>query len=122
MPALEVGPGELVDRLTILRLKASRAPEDETRQAAERQMKFVTDALQMATTMPTEERVAALHKINADLWTAEDDVRRALAADDRDEVVRSAAAIVALNGARCRLKADIDTDLGYGDHAEFKIY
>lgn len=124
MPLLEVGPGELVDRLTILRLKALNARAPETREAAERQLSFVAAALHEMPAAVPERMIVDLQGINADLWAAEDRMRHALAArpPDHRAVYEISRAIVDLNGARCAAKAAVDHAMGFVHHAEFKIY
>lgn len=112
---VEVSPGELVDRLTILRIKAERMTEP-------RQLDAVRAAL--ATLERTRKRrikcdplVEALESelatVNGRLWDAEDAVRRCeFRGEFGQEFVAWARSIYQMNDRRSSLKRQIDMQLG----------
>ncbi len=116
--------GEVVDRLTILRLKIERAATAESRaQAAD-----LHDALEAAWTaagLPPWDRLPEhrdLAGVNADLWATEDALRRhERSSDFGPAFVGHARAVVRLNDRRAALKAGIDRRLGSALH-EPKMY
>jgi hypothetical protein len=106
--------GEVVDRITILRLKATRIPGARGR-AASRHLEALegawTDAdLPALDTLPTTDRLAA---VNARLWDVEDRIRALEAAGDFGaDFVAAARQVVRLNDERSRWKAALDAQLG----------
>lgn len=128
MPLLEIAPGELVDRMTILELKLRHAVQGRNADAARAQLKAVTDALGTLATPAPEDLVRQLREINQRLWTAEDAIRQALAAvkdtdmaDLATGLADWAETIARLNDRRCKVKAAIDEALDVAS-AEFKVY
>ncbi len=117
MPLLEVSPGELFDKLTILQIKLARVPPD--RQDTVREaLRNVREALAGVdeTTKPNEltEAIDELRATNEQLWDLEDCVRDLLARDDRGpRFVDAAAAVPVLNDRRAAAKREIDRVLKY---------
>lgn len=120
-------PGELIDKLTILRLKEERISDTakvaNVRIEKKALMKTATDQV-----MPSAALDALwedLYKINADLWVIEDDIRDCeMAKDFGDEFVRLARAVYITNDKRADIKKQINLLLGselieeksYADH------
>lgn len=108
-------PGELIDKLTILRLKEERIAD---------QAKLANVRLEQATLMDTAiahiPRSVALdvlweelYQINGELWVIEDDIRACEAAKDFGEVfVRLARAVYVTNDRRAEVKKKINLLLG----------
>lgn len=108
-------PGELIDKLTILRLKSERIVD-----AA----KVANVRVEMAALIATADRHIAksaeldalwddLYRINADLWVIEDDIRACEAAKDfGDEFIRLARAVYITNDRRADVKKKINLLLG----------
>ncbi len=116
---IEIGPGELADRLSILELKVARAPHEAGLLAAR-------DALaskRARMPLPRLAEETALAQVNAELWATEDRIRRAEACGDFGSgFVALARRIIALNGRRSDLKAAIDRRGGVTQQTEVKIY
>jgi hypothetical protein len=108
-------PGELIDKLTILRLKSERIAD-----AA----KVANVRFEMAALMETADRHIAksaeldalwedLYQINAALWVIEDDIRACEAAKEfGEEFVRLARAVYITNDQRADVKKKINLLLG----------
>lgn len=123
MPLLEVSPGELADRQSILELKLRYACPAK-RGAVLRQLDRVDAALEHAPLHLVATDVARLRQANERLWALEDQVRALLPgaqAETKDEFVRVAADIPRFNDLRAECKARIDAALGHAA-PEIKIY
>lgn len=113
--SITIGPGEFIDRLTILRLKGDNARDAAHRDRVSKQLAPL-EALRsaMAETPQLAQREQALTAINQRLWQAEDAVRRLSAdADTNPAFLEIAQRIPELNDARARLKAEIDDLFGW---------
>ncbi|HSU39206.1 MAG TPA: hypothetical protein VLJ38_06555, partial [Polyangiaceae bacterium] len=117
---IKVGPGELVDRLTILELKRDRINDPLKVARAREQLGAVTDALRAEpgladrrvrelVTMHAEE----LRSVNASLWDIEARLRACEDAGRFDvEFVELARSVYRLNDRRAAAKARIDALCG----------
>ncbi|SLN66047.1 DUF6165 family protein [Roseisalinus antarcticus] len=108
-------PGELVDKLTILRLKTENIA-DAAKLANVRREKDALDATARHHLPPSPELSALweeLFHINADLWRIEDDIRRREAAGDFGPAfVALARAVYVTNDRRADVKKRINLFLG----------
>lgn len=120
-------PGELIDKLTILRLKEERIAD-----AAKVANVKIEKAALMETAkahVPASDELDALweelYQINADLWVIEDDIRDCeMAKDFGEEFIRLARAVYITNDRRADVKKKINLLLGstlieeksYADH------
>ncbi len=107
---IRVGPGEFIDRLTILRLKAERVYSADSRAAVLRQLAVFEDLrLTLKDTPGLSDFEDVLAEINSTLWEAEDKVRYLAASGDFGSAyVAVARSITEQNDERARLKAEID--------------
>ena len=112
---VEIAPGELIDKITILEIKLERISEPaklanvriewETLIAARDSAIAATDALDQLT--------AALKSVNEALWVIEDDIRDCERDDDiGDTFIKLARAVYTTNDQRARLKREINELLG----------
>jgi len=110
-----VSPGELLDKITILRIKSQRMSDPQKLQ----NVRLELEALQGTWSnsafagVDIEADVHALMTVNERLWVIEDDIRdkeRAQAFDA--EFIRLARAVYALNDERAAIKRRINTKLG----------
>lgn len=121
--SITVGPGEFIDRLTILRLKRDNARSPHDRDRLERQVEACEDLRRQMQNKPDLAMLErALETINRELWCAEDAVRR-LSRDDSagPALAQVARGIAAMNDERARLKTQIDGLFGW-QATETKIY
>ena len=114
-----ISPGELLDKITILRIKAARItdPQKLTNVRAELDALEHTWRESGAMSGPAAESVAtdeaALHAVNEQLWVIEDDIRdleRARSFDAR--FIELARAVYITNDERAAIKKRINTALG----------
>jgi hypothetical protein len=110
-----VSPGELLDKITILRIKSRRMHDPEKL----RNVRLELDALQETwtaspyATVDIEADVNALMAVNERLWVIEDDIRDKERAQSFDaEFIRLARAVYALNDERAAIKRRINLKLG----------
>ena len=111
---IEVAPGELVDKLTILDIKLARLADPEQRRNVEIERQMLSDALDA---LEQAEAVAALRAtlraVNETLWTIEDDIRDCERRGDFGSTfVELARAVYRTNDARASIKRTINLALG----------
>ncbi len=117
---IEISAGELLDRLTILRLKAARVPAAARARIAADLAALEALRVEIGTVgiAEAEEGLAAL---NAALWDLETAVRACLDRGDSAGFAEAAERIFRLNEARSEAKAGIDR-LVHGASAEIKLF
>lgn len=120
-------PGELIDKLTILRLKEERIsdPEKVANVRVEKAALMETADAHVAPSTALTTLWEELYGINADLWVIEDDIRDCEKAKDfGEEFIRLARAVYITNDKRADVKKKINQLLGsalieeksYSDH------
>jgi len=111
-----VSPGELLDKITILRIKAARMTDATKLANVRRELDLLETTWRSshyAKQLDVSADEAALHAVNERLWVIEDDIRdkeRAQAFDA--EFVRLARAVYFENDERAAIKKRINTALG----------
>lgn len=112
---IPVAPGELIDKLTILTLKA----ENITDPAKLANVRHELDVLQAVAdrTLPDNADLRTLwdelYRINRDLWQIEDDIRACEARRDfGDSFIALARAVYVTNDARAAVKKQMNLLLG----------
>ena len=115
LPWIPVSWGELLDRISILELKAARIDDLRRRRNVERELALLRGVQERATALPADIVTLAgeLASINARLWDIEDDIRRL----DREGefgpgFVALAQAVYRTNDQRAALKRRIDALMG----------
>lgn len=110
-----ISPGELLDKLTILRLKAARIAEPEKRANVARELALL-EAIWRAEVSAASELQAeeeALARVNAALWEVEDALREREAARRFDaEFVALARSVYRHNDERAAIKRRVNLKLG----------
>ena len=91
-----IAPGELIDKLTILRLKSERISDPDKRANVLHEMAELQAVADAA--VPADDRLVALwaelYAINAELWVIEDDIRACESRQDfGTEFIRLARAV-----------------------------
>lgn len=113
---ISIGPGELLDRLTILRLRRNRSGSSKARALAAQDLELleaiVDDKLGPAHDMDPQIRVAfgALSSLNRRLWDLETATRYARSDESIDVLARE---VRTLNDVRSALRASIDDAAGF---------
>ena len=116
-PSVPVSWGELLDKVTILEIKAQRLTSEaalaNVRHELEQLSSFAQEAESLDPDIPGLKR--ELKQINQTLWQIEDDIREKEAAKTFDaEFVRLARAVYHNNDERGRLKQQINMKLKSG--------
>jgi hypothetical protein len=110
-----VPPGELIDKITILRIKAERIADPAKRVNVEEELKTLTSA--RARFLPEDPEIARLEAslagVNQVLWQIEDDIRNCERAGDfGPRFIELARAVYKTNDRRAALKREINLHLG----------
>ena len=112
---VEISPGELIDRITILEIKAARIGDETKRANIGVELRELTAARRAA--VPASARLTALtgelKEVNQALWDIEDEIRALEAAMDFGPAfVELARAVYKTNDRRSALKRKINELLG----------
>ncbi len=110
-----VAPGELIDKLTILRLKSERIEDEAKLRNVRHEQKVLMDVVeaQVAVDAPLQTLWDQLYAINAELWEIEDDIRICERNSDfGDTFIRLARAVYVTNDKRAAVKKEINLHLG----------
>jgi hypothetical protein len=110
-----VSPGELLDKITILRIKSQRISDPDKLYNVRLELRMLEQTWGDSefSTTNIDADVGALMKVNERLWVIEDDIRdkeRAQAFDA--EFIRLARAVYVENDERAAIKRRINTTLG----------
>lgn len=107
--------GELIDKITILEIKAERIADPAKLANIRRELDALEAAWRASPASATDISAsrAALKAVNERLWTIEDDIRDKEAAQAFDaDFIRLARSVYFENDERARIKRDINTQLG----------
>lgn len=120
---IQISPGELVDRTTILRLKSARIADPQKRELVRAELVRHEDLIE---TLPPEGAlgplVDRLFSINARLWEIEDNIRACDRAQDfGPRFIQLARDVYRTNAERFVTKREIDQLLG-SSISEVKSY
>lgn len=112
---VEISPGELIDKLTILEIKLQRIDDDAKLNNI--RVEHETLAKSLADSVPASKRLdqltGQLKSVNEDLWQIEDDIRDCERAKDFGErFIELARAVYITNDKRSTVKRDINELLG----------
>ncbi|MEO1493850.1 MAG: DUF6165 family protein [Pseudomonadota bacterium] len=112
---IEIAPGELIDKITILKIKSERIENAE--KVANVRVELETLSASRDAALPASEELtrltAALKSVNEELWVIEDDIRDCERAGDfGPEFIRLARAVYKTNDRRAALKREINELLG----------
>jgi tetratricopeptide (TPR) repeat protein len=106
-----IAVGELIDKITILEIKANRLADDLKRENVEKELEALHEVRERsALYFPgLAELTACLTKVNARLWDIEDEIRACEAASDfGPKFISLARAVYHTNDQRAALKLDIN--------------
>ncbi|WP_323762486.1 DUF6165 family protein [Maricaulis sp.] len=110
-----IAPGELIDKITILRIKSERIGDEAKLKNVRTELGILNETL--AKDVPASDELsrldAALQAVNEELWVIEDDIRDCERAGDfGPEFIRLARAVYVTNDKRAALKKEINLLLG----------
>jgi hypothetical protein len=113
--SVEIAPGELIDKITILEIKLERMSD--AAKLANVRIEWETLTAARDTTIAASDELdqltAALKDVNAALWVIEDDIRDCERDGDfGDTFIKLARAVYTTNDTRARLKREINDLLG----------
>ena len=121
---IPVAAGELIDKLTILRIKSERITDEQKLANVRHEMALLTEAA-VRSLPPSPELTALwdeLFRINSDLWQIEDDIRdHERRSDFGHGFIGLARSIYVTNDRRAEVKKAINRLLG-SDIVEEKSY
>ena len=113
--SIEIAPGELIDKITILEIKTENITDAEKLRNVRIELETLEKSRDAAI-VPSSEMdrlTAALKGVNQELWTIEDDIRDCERAGDFGETFISLArAVYKTNDRRAALKREINVLLG----------
>jgi hypothetical protein len=126
--SVPVSPGELLDKITILRIKSSRMRDAGKLANVRVELKVLEDTWNSSAYAKSDiaADVAALLEVNERLWVIEDDIRDKERAQAFDlEFIRLARAVYFENDERAAIKRRINLKLGSSiveekSYAEYK--
>jgi hypothetical protein len=110
-----VSPGELLDKITILRIKSRRMTEPKKLANVRLELKALEETWESSAyaRSDVEKEVHALLAVNERLWTIEDDIRDKERAKTFDaEFIRLARAVYIENDERAAIKRRLNLKLG----------
>lgn len=111
----ETSPGELIDRITILRIKARRIADPDKLRNVHRALRTLeaTRNSQLPTLAEVEQLAQQLLEVNEALWDVEDELRECERRQDfGSRFVELARSVYRFNDRRAALKRQIDQRLG----------
>jgi hypothetical protein len=110
-----ISPGELLDKITILRIKSQRMSDPAKVSNVRHELSVLEEtwAASAYAGVDIEADIAALLRVNERLWVIEDDIRDKERAQTFDaEFIRLARAVYVENDERAAIKRRINTQLG----------
>ena len=110
---VEVSPGELLDKISILRIKTERISDKDKLRNIEYELKLLTAVREKITfTSQLEKLEQALKAVNEKLWDIEDSIRELEAAGNfGPEFIKLARAVYINNDQRASIKKQLNTIL-----------
>lgn len=120
---IEVSIGEVVDKYTILMIKASKIQDPAKLENIKKELIYLIDVLKTEDPLMTDYPLTkSLFEINKELWKVEDDLRDLERVKDFDkEFVAFARNVYKLNDERARIKKEINMKHG-SEFVEEKSY
>ena len=110
-----IAPGELIDKITILRIKSERIADEAKLKNVRTELGILNETL--AKDVPASDELTrldgALQSVNEELWVIEDDIRDCERAGDfGPEFIRLARAVYVTNDKRAALKKEVNLLVG----------
>src|ERR1700722_15713274 len=113
--SVPVSPGELLDKITILRIKSNRMSDAQKLANVRNELKVLEETWSASPYAKSDiaADVNALLRVNERLWVIEDDIRGKERAQEFDaEFIRLARAVYVENDERAAIKRRINLQLG----------
>ena len=112
---VEVAPGELIDKITILQIKTERIADDDKLRNVRRELETLIRARDLAVSTSDEltRLTSELKAINEKLWDIEDEIRDCERRKDfGEQFIALARAVYHSNDKRAALKREVNELLG----------
>jgi len=112
---IDAAPGELIDKITILEIKAERIDDERKRANVTYELATLSNARELAieTSDQIRELSGLLKAVNEKLWEIEDEIRLCEREEDFGEkFVELARSVYRFNDERAEIKREINTMLG----------
>ena len=112
---IELSVGEVLDKITILQIKAERISDSAKLENINKELQVLTSLWQASTYSNTDLDVdiSALKKVNEELWDIEDKIRNKESEKAFDNVfIELARAVYVTNDKRAKIKQAINTKTG----------
>lgn len=111
-PQVPVSWGELIDKITILRIKQARIADPEARRNVARELDLL-DGIAAEAMGHAADLIGELQAVNEELWEIEDAIRaREAAGDFGGRFVALARSVYRKNDRRAAIKREINRQLG----------
>ena len=114
---IDVSPGELIDKITILQIKADKIQDISKLENINKELELLTHSLQQSVKFTNELKsiMDELQQVNETLWVIEDKIRLHEASGKFDtDFIELARAVYKENDKRANLKRKINNTLGSG--------
>lgn len=119
---INISIGELVDKVTILSIKAKRIKNQEKLKNILQEYELLKKSMESIGIADTSEAFKTLEKVNLDLWDIEDQIRMKEAKKQfDDEFIGLARSVYFTNDRRAEIKKEINLKFG-SDLVEEKEY
>ena len=112
---IDVSPGELIDKITILQIKADKIQDISKLENINKELELLTHSLQQSVKFTNELKsiMDELQQVNETLWVIEDKIRLHEASGKFDtDFIELARAVYKENDKRANLKRKINNALG----------
>ena len=112
---IEVAPGELIDKITILLIKSERITDNMQLANVQRELGILTSKVdeEITSSPKFDELKLELKAVNEELWRIEDDIRDCERVNDYSQTfIDLARAVYITNDKRADLKREINVLLG----------
>lgn len=110
-----ISPGELLDKITILRIKSARMTDPNKLANVRRELAVLEETWKRSpyAAADIDHELSALFEVNQRLWTIEDDIRDKERAKTFDaDFIRLARAVYVENDERAEIKKRVNLKLG----------
>ena len=114
---IDVSPGELIDKITILQIKADKIQDISKLENVNKELELLTNSLHEGVKITNELKLIMdeLQQVNETLWVIEDKIRLHEASRKFDtDFIELARAVYKENDKRANLKRKINNTLGSG--------
>lgn len=109
MLSAPISPGELLDKITILRIKYRRLSDPEKRNNVQTELTLLEEIWRNASFEGVDEKISELQKINEKLWDIEDTLRVMEARKNFGEsFIGAARSVYYTNDRRAEIKKEIN--------------